>query len=304
VLGRWACHRQLIEATPLDGVIQFGSTELTLPTGLPMVTMQDSTLIQALRSYPWPYLDGLRPAEIDRRFRAAQAVYQTAVSCCVATHWVADSLVADYGVPRQRVHVVGLGPNFDAPASVPEREWSIPRFVFVGVDWKRKNGAAVLGAFARLCSDHPRATLDIVGEHPPLSVEGVRLHGRLRLEDLEQRHRLQRLFEQATVCVVPSLHELAGIVYLDAAGVGVPSIGTTSGGAATTIGDGGILVDPRSPGELLEAMRRLADPAAAIEMGERARRHAECFTWRQVAERMLRAFDLSGVDCSGLAKFL
>jgi glycosyltransferase involved in cell wall biosynthesis len=302
--GRRATQRQLASAAPLDGLIQFGVTEVVAPEGLPMVTVQDSTLSQALRAYPWAYLEGVRPGEAERRFRRAQKVYGSAVGCCVATHWAADSLVSDYGVPHERVHVVGLAPNLEASDRVPERDWSVPRFLFAGVDWKRKNGPAVLAAFRRLREDHPGATLDIVGEHEPVQAAGVILHGRLRLENVEERRRLEALFEAATAFVMPSLHEPAGIAYLDAAVVGVPSIATTNGGAATLVGDGGILVDPHSPRALLDAMRQLADPHAAQALGERARQHAERFTWRRVAERILRALEIPGVDRAELAEFL
>jgi glycosyltransferase involved in cell wall biosynthesis len=304
LVGRRATQRRLAAAGHLDGLVQFGVTDVVAPPGLPMVTVQDSTLRQALLAYPWSYLEGMRPAEAERRVRRAQNVYTSAVACCAATHWAADSLISDYGVARERVHVVGLAPNFEAPNRVPERDWRVPRFLFAGVDWRRKNGAAVLAAFRRLREDHPDATLDIVSEHEPVSAEGVVPHGRLRLENVDERRRLQALFTTATAFVMPSLHEPAGIAYLDAAVVGLPSIATTNGGAVTMVGDGGILVDPHSPQALLDAMRRLTDPDRAAALGERARQHAERFTWRQVAERILRALRIPGVDHSDLAEFL
>ncbi len=64
---------------------------------------------------------------------------------------------------------------------------------------------------------------------------------------------------------MPSLHEAAGIVYVEAGGAGVPSIGTTNGGTATMIGPGGIVVDPLDTDQIFEAMlqaRRPRDRAA------------------------------------------
>jgi glycosyltransferase involved in cell wall biosynthesis len=103
---------------------------------------------------------------------------------------------------------------------------------------------------------------------------------------------------------MPSLHEPAGIVYVEAASAGVPAIGGTDGGAATLIGPGGITVDPREDEQIYVAMLRLADPETARTMGELARAHSELFTWRKVAERLLRALAIPGVDVSGLADFL
>jgi glycosyltransferase involved in cell wall biosynthesis len=91
---------------------------------------------------------------------------------------------------------------------------------------------------------------------------------------------------------------------VEAAGAGLASIGTTDGGAATMIGPGGILVDPGDDGQIFMAMERLADPDTAQRLGELALRHSTLLTWRKVAERLVRALAVPGVDTSGLAEFL
>ena len=101
---------------------------------------------------------------------ANSARTQGAVACCLTTRWAADSVVADYGIDRDKVHVVGVGRNHSpAPA---ERDWNSPRFLFVGRDWEGKNGRGLLRAFARVKAQIPDAGLDIVGNHPPLDAEG------------------------------------------------------------------------------------------------------------------------------------
>jgi glycosyltransferase involved in cell wall biosynthesis len=51
-------------------------------------------------------------------------------------------------------------------------------------------------------------------------------------------------------------------------------------------------------------MLTLADPETAQSMGELARRHSQLFTWRKVAERLIRATGIPDLDTSGLADFL
>jgi glycosyltransferase involved in cell wall biosynthesis len=196
-----------------------------------------------------------------------------------------------------------MGQNHEA-SEPAERDWSSPRYLFVGVDWTRKNGPAVLRAFARVREAHPDAQLDVVGGHPPIEQAGVVCHGRLSLVESDDRERLAGLYARATAFVMPSLHEPAGLVYVEAAGAGVASIGTTDGGAATMIGAGGIVVDPRDDGQILDAMLRLADSATARSLGELAHAHAALLTWRKVAERIVRATAVPGLDTSGLADFL
>jgi glycosyltransferase involved in cell wall biosynthesis len=276
---------------------------MRLPAGYRVVTFEDSTVLQARDGYPWPHLRGLSERDLRRYVDRQRRVYESAVACCCATHWVAESILGSYGIAPDRVFTVGLGQNHAAPAPAP-RDWSRPRYLFVGVDWERKNGPAVLSAFARLRERHPDARLDVVGGHPRIDQDGVVAHGALSLVQREDREQMALLYREATAFVMPSMHEPAGIVYAEAGGAGLASIGTTDGGAATMIGPGGILVDPRDDAQIFAAMDRLADPDTARRLGELALRHSTLLTWPKVAERLVRALDVPGVDTSGLAEFL
>jgi glycosyltransferase involved in cell wall biosynthesis len=239
------------------------------------------------RIYDYAGWEAISPRGFEARLARQRQAYRQAVGCCVATDWAARSIVDDYGIDPAKVHVVGIGRNHTPPQA--DRDWSVPRALFVGRDWEGKNGPAVLRAFARLRATHPEARLDVVGAHPPLSAPGVTGHGVLALGDPDQHRRLEQLFAEATVFVMPSLAEAAGIAYIEAGAAGVPSIGTSAGGPASIIGDGGLVVDPTDDDALVAAMLRLADPATAARMGERARRRSALFTWDQVARRLVGA---------------
>ncbi len=294
-------RERVAAAGRLDGIVQRGC-ELVLPPGERFVTYEDSTVLQAV-TYPWPHLQALSEGDV-RRYEARQrTVYAAATACCACTQWAADSITGSYGVPAERVFVVGLGQNHPARAVAP-REWSVPRFLFVGVDWERKNGPAVLRAFARVRELHPDARLDVVGGHPRLDAPGVTGHGPLSRTDPGDRERVAALYGSATAFVMPSLHEPAGIVFVEAGAAGVGSIGGSDGGAATMIGPGGAVVDPHDGERIYAAMLELADAETAQRLGALAERHASLFTWRKVAERLVRALAIPGVDADGLADFL
>lgn len=239
---------------------------------------------------------GLGYPGVGRRGLAAVARQQAALhrhahACCVASHWAGETLVRRHGVDPARVHVVGYGANL-SPSPRAERRWDQPRFLFVGNDWRRKGGPRLLRAFARLRLEVPAAHLDVVGLHPPLGADGVTGHGRLGFEDPVQRARLEELFGRATCFVMPSDLEPFGIVHVEAAAAGLPSIATTCGGTATSVGDGGLLVDPGDDAALLGALRRLSDPATARRLGAAALRRSTGFTWPLVAARILRSTGL------------
>jgi len=290
----WAAPKALRRAGPLDGIIQIG-TSYTLSTDVPIATFEDMTVAQ-MRRHPYLGWDLLSERALESRVARQRRAYEQAVACCVTTPWAAQSVVRDYGIADDKVHVVGVGRNHTAP--LVTRDWSRPRFLFVGMDWEHKNGPGVMRAFARLRRELPASRLDVVGSHPPLDAPGVTGHGILRLDAPEERERLEGLFARSTCFVMPSHYDAAGIAYVEAASAGLPSIGTCNGGPDFLIGDGGVVVDPRDDEALFAALRRLADPDTAARMGAAAKKRSERFTWSAVAQRLVRA--LGGVPGEAL----
>lgn len=288
--------RRLRRRDALDDVVLMGA-ELDLPATTRYVTLLDLTLAQAKATHP--VFSRLQPSTVRGWHQRQRRVYAAARACCPASHATAESLVRDYGVDPSRIHVVGFGRNHDPQPRTGA--WDQPRFLFIGREWERKNGPAVLRAFAQVRERHPDAVLDLVGGHPRVDAPGVVGHGELRLDVPAERGRVEELLSRATCFVMPSEAEPFGIVYAEAAAAGVPSIATSVGGARTIVGDdAGILVDPGDAAQLVDAMERLADPATARAMGAAALRRAPLFTWEVVAGRILRALAPAGLDVSDL----
>jgi hypothetical protein len=295
-------RRRLAGSGPLDGLIQIG-TGYSIASRVPIVTFEDMTVLQAHKAgFAWRAMSA---RAVGARMARQRDAYLRARACCVTTHWAAESIISDYGIPAEKVRVVGIGRNFDPGETPLPHDWSRPRFLFIGREWERKNGPRVLAAFARLRADVPDARLDVVGGHPPLDAEGgVVGHGVLRLDDDADRKRLADLFTNATCFVMPSLHEPSAQAYVEASAWGIPSIVTSNGGSAELVRDGAITVDPLDDQGLLEAMSALCDPATAARLGGIAQRHSSLFTSRAMAGRLLRALDLPSIPAKGLPAFL
>lgn len=277
------------------------------PVRQPYVTWCDIAPAQIAAAHPG-HSASLGYPEVTERDLAAVlrqqvTVYRKAHACLTVSSWAARSLVRDHGVPASRVHVVGAGRNVSV-SPPPDRDWSTPRYLFVANSWERKNGAGVLRAFCQLRAKLNTAELHLVGQHPAVSEAGVTAHGRLSLTVAAERARLEELFRRSTCFVMPSQIEPFGIVYVEAAAAGLPSIASTVGGTANSVGDGGILVDADDEAALSGAMLTLADPATAQKLGQAALARAGAFTWRACAERVVRAFAPDLADQAGLAPFL
>ncbi len=271
----------------LDAIIQMGS-DFGVPLAGKLVTYEDMTVVQRV------HVGGLEPVlgtSAVKRWIAGQAkCYDAALGCCAASRWAANSITSDYGVDPRKVHVVGVGRNYE-PRPI-NRDWSRPRFLFIGYEWERKNGPMVLRAFAQVKKGLPDARLDIAGGHPRIDMDGVSTYGPLDFSDARDRARVEALFESATCFVMPSKFEPFGIVYVEAAAAGVPSIGTLVGGARDAIGDAaGLLVDPSDEQALVEAMAIMSDPRRACMMGAAAAERSSLFTWTAVAERIARVLE-------------
>ena len=287
ILRSRGLRSEIRRAQPLDAVVQI-QTNYAIPDGLPVATLEDMTVAQALE-LPYPEWRALSKREQVAGLARQRRAYERASVCCFMTQWAADSAVHDYGIPAEKTVVVGVGRNH-SPEPV-ERDWRTPRYLFVGGDWVRKNGDSIVAAFERLRREIPEARLDLVGSHPQVDRPGVYGHGWLSLANDEHRRRLDGLFEAATCFVMPSLCEPSAISYLEAGAAGVPSIGSTVGGSRELIGDGGCVVDPYDDEALFQAMLELADGETARAAGQRALARSDWFTWPKVAERILVALE-------------
>jgi glycosyltransferase involved in cell wall biosynthesis len=275
----------------LDAIVAMGTdlydlSHVLKDKSFPVATYDDGNLLLFLRCRDSDLSQAGYPVDAVKMWAQRQAsACRRADVCCVSTEWAGKSFVEDFAIPCGKVFTVGIGHR---PRSVdPEtRSWTSPKFLFVGIDWKRKNGAAVVEAFARVREKFPSATLDLVGGHPAINAPGVTGHGQLSLRISSEQRLLDQLFNKATAFVMPSLFEPAGVAYLEAASTGLPVIATKSGGASELLGDVAININPHDHEELVRSMIALCDMDTARAMGTCAYRKAANSTWPVVSGRI------------------
>ncbi|HET6448292.1 MAG TPA: glycosyltransferase family 4 protein [Conexibacter sp.] len=260
-------------------------------------SFHDSNL--ARFSAEWESIEDARAAHIQREWRNEQRVFDGLDLIMTMSDWLRRSFIEDFGQDPDKVVTVGSGANVVAfPDPPAERDWSVPRVLFVGFDWHRKGLVEVRDAFRRLREERPDAELWIVGPERPADVAdeaGVTWHGRVDRSHPEGDAQIARLHREATMFALPSVYDPMPNVLLEAMAWELPVIASQAGSMPEMVGDGvgGLLVPSRDADAVLGAMRRLADDAELSRaMGKAGRaRVLERFTWRGVAERMVAAIE-------------
>ena len=109
--------------------------------------------------------------------------------------------------------------------------------------------------------------------------------------------RLLEYYQNATIYVLPSYYEGLPTTLLEAMSCGIPSIATDVEGSSELIKDGetGLLVPPRNPEKLAEAiLRLLADEELRKRIGANARGHiVSNYDWEIITDRVEEAYKLA-----------
>jgi glycosyltransferase involved in cell wall biosynthesis len=107
-------------------------------------------------------------------------------------------------------------------------------------------------------------------------LEELGLTGKARLLGAISSDEIRKKLQNAHIFVLASWHEPLGVAYMEAMSCGVPVIGTNAGGVPELIthGETGMMVPPKSPEALADAILSLAqNPALATKLSTTGRAH-------------------------------
>lgn len=105
---------------------------------------------------------------------------------------------------------------------------------------------------------------------------------------------LPAYYAAADICVVPSLHEMFGLVALEAMACGTPVVASDAGGLRELVrhSETGLLCKPGDAAALAEALGALlGDALLAERMGVKGAFRAERFTWDASASRLAAVYE-------------
>ncbi|RLA45717.1 MAG: hypothetical protein DRR42_19085 [Gammaproteobacteria bacterium] len=202
--------------------------------------------------------------------------FRTTVTVSQATK---NSLVEYYGVPQERVHVIYNGISQTEADSIDGSE-KLRELIYVGRLVPHKH----VEEFIELC-DRIGARGAIVG-HGPLE-QDLRNQASVVpnfefIGKLESYRDVLAEIARSRVLILPSTREGLGLVILEAATLGVPSVAYAVGGVPEVIEDKvtGLLVPPASFSAMLEAVKWILKEDNSRKLGGAAKtRIAANFSW-------------------------
>ncbi len=247
----------------------------------------------------WPRLMLWGLSRLERlNARRAPLVLSTSRYCC-------ERIEEHYGVPVGRLRLVPEGIDVglwnpageDAAALAALDAAREPHTVLcVARQYPRKRVGDLITAFQSVHERLPSARLVVIGDGPE--------HGALRelverlglgevvqlLGALPDDGAVRAWYRRSALFCLPSIQEGFGIVFLEAMASGLPVVSTTATAIPEVVphGKAGLLVPPRDPQALAEALLQLLTDAE-LQAQQRAygREHVGSFSWDRVAEQFL-----------------
>jgi alpha-1,3-rhamnosyl/mannosyltransferase len=305
----WAEHTWLRSTSHNDGVQLVHHMGGTAPflRGAPAVV-----LVHDLQPWAMPenfsvlkraYLRATVPPTV-RRARAVTTL----------SRWVQRDVHQRLGVPLDRIvclppgtqRLVGITDVPMGDAAVLER-FDIgdrPFFLYPVITYAHKNHATLIGAFARIASQHPDALLVLPGAEGP--AEGDVREAIAREGITKQVRRLGRvpngvlavLYRRTTALTFPSRYEGFGMSVLEVMAEGRPVIASTAGALPEVVGEGGVLLDPDDTMAWAITMDALLrDRLRWQELARAATDRAATFSWDRSVDDLVSLYRRVARSC-------
>lgn len=217
-----------------------------------------------------------RPLTFADRFDVwrEKAQCSRATALVVSTKAHAQHMAKELGIDQDSIGLLPLGLPDTAPKELrePRPRSSPPTVVYVGRLEPRKGTIDLFEAVPKVLERVPDARFVFCGADRRLAPPGNITHAewlernmpaevraRVELTGYVDDATRERLVAQADVFAAPSIYESFGLIFLEAMRLAVPVVGTTAGGIPEVVEDGetGLLVPPRDPQRLADAIVRL-----------------------------------------------
>jgi D-inositol-3-phosphate glycosyltransferase len=253
--------------------------------------------------------------EPNLRLFGEEQVVTAAKRLIANTNEEANQLITHYGARPESIDVVHPGVDLDVFSPGNKRlaleKLGLPPdsllIGFIGRLQKLKSPETTLRAAAEVLKLHPEWSTrlqvlvcgDASGTHGVTPEALIKLAHELELSanfvylPPSTREHLRDVYRACDVVTVPSYSESFGLVALEAQACGTPVIARDVGGLTTAVANGvsGVLVSSHDPAQWGHQISNLLnDEALKTSMANKARRHAEQFSWSNTVSGLIESY--------------
>jgi glycosyltransferase involved in cell wall biosynthesis len=248
-----------------------------------VVSIHDLASIEHARDHRWRYR---------AYYNSLARVYiRRARRILVPSQASLDALEARWPGRPYRLVPLAVDEIFSPPSNDDGRR---PLVLYTGGFEARKRLPDLIAAFDSVAKSERELRLVITGEPDAealASVASASTRDRIDLVGRVEEQALAQLYRDAAVVAYPSEREGFGFPVVEAFASGTPVVACESGSVPEIAGGAALLVRPRSPAALADALLSvLRDSALAGRLGADGLARARDFSWRRTAELTVDAY--------------
>ena len=209
--------------------------------------------------------------------------------------------IKKYHKINKKIYIVNNG--VDTNSFIPTKNKKKEDYIlYTGRLETRKGLIDLIKSAKYVCQEHADIKFILTGKgtikkYLERKISELGLKNNFYFAGFVDRGTLLEYYQNATVYVLPSYYEGLPTTLLEAMSCGIPSIATDVEGSSELIKDGetGLLVPPRDPNRLAEAILRLLDD---VELRERisinARKHVvDNYDWKIITDKIEEAYKMT-----------
>jgi glycosyltransferase involved in cell wall biosynthesis len=220
--------------------------------------------------------------------------YQIADQILPVSSYVEKNLINDYQIPKFKISVIPNGVNTDIFFPIPNLSNNDINILYVGRLYKGKGIEFLIDAVERLISDHPSLRLIVTGEGKYIKslkryIQAKTVCDHIVFLGWKDNWTLNKLYNKATVYVMPSIVEGFGLSLLEAMACKCPVIATDSGGSIDIIRHdyNGLLVSYGDTTQLATSINSLLkNKTKRNKFAHNGFETAQGFSWETIAKKL------------------
>lgn len=225
--------------------------------------------------------------------RLEQESYMQMDHIFTISEYVKQNLISHYKIDAKKITVVGTGLGVIAPY-FKAKDYSNGKILFVAKGrFEDKGGPSVIEAFKIASRINPNLELTIVGQDKyieEINVKNIKTYGYVELR------KLQELFNNSSLFLMPAVNEPWGLVYLEAMACKMPIVGLNKNSfpEISANGNNGFGLKRLDVNELAQVLvDAFSNPQKLEEMGSRAQEFClRKFSWKKTVQKIIETIEV------------